>query len=193
MVIDQPSSQKIIIPPSQAELKDYEAVASDFQIVEFIEGDIIVTPPPIISHQRILRKLFYALQQYLETNTIGEVFIAPTGVKLPSGEVLEPDLMVILNERQDIISDSYIVGVPHIVIEILSPSTQHRDWGTKRKLYEKLGVTEYWLIDPEKPEGVIFRQDEGRKSILQPIKTVSLHGNEFLETPLLPKFHFSLD
>ncbi len=127
MVIDQPSSQKIFIPPSQAGLKDYEAVANDFQIVEFIEGDIIVTPPPNIPHQRLLRKLFYSLQQYLEKNPIGEVFIAPTGVKIVSGDVLEPNLQVILNERGDIVTDSYIVGAPHLVVEILSLSTQHRD------------------------------------------------------------------
>jgi Uma2 family endonuclease len=62
---------------------------------------------------------------------------------------VQPDIVFVSSERLGIIHDEGIKGAPDLVIEILSPSTAHRDRGIKRKLYERHGVTQYWIVDPD--------------------------------------------
>ena len=58
-----------------------------------------------------------------------------------------PDVMIICNK--DIIRENGVYGAPDLVVEVLSPGTEKRDRGIKKNLYEKCGVKEYWLVNPE--------------------------------------------
>ncbi|MBD3190662.1 MAG: hypothetical protein GF308_08455 [Candidatus Heimdallarchaeota archaeon] len=182
-------SQSTEIPESKATIEDYEAVAKDFQIIEFIAGDILVTPPPSIEHQRMSRELMLTIGQDLQNKKAGELFAAPTGLRTASGEVLEPDLQIILKERKNIINTNYIKGSPHIIIEILSPGTQHRDWGIKKDIYEEIGVNEYWIIEPKIQEVTIFKLEKGK---LKRKQKLNLKKGEKITSQLLPDFSFSL-
>jgi hypothetical protein len=53
-------------------------------------------------------------------------------------------------------------GVPELVIEIGSPSTRRRDETIKRRLYERAGVDEYWIVDPEIDVVRVYRRDGDR-------------------------------
>lgn len=176
------------VPDSAATLQDYEAVAPNFQIVEFIHGDIIVTPPPNIKHQQYHRELFLALGNALKESGLGELFSAPIGVKTPTGQVVEADIVVILNERHSFITENYIEGPPHLVVEILSPSTQHRDWGIKRVLYGELGVDEYWVVNPD--TGQVTVHELGDDGKLEVTTKVRLNDGETLKTSQIPDFEF---
>ena len=79
----------------------------------------------------------------------GEVLDAPVGVRLHDELVLEPDIVVVLQAHSDRIHEDAIHGAPDLVVEILSPGTAGRDLGPKRAAYERGGVTEYWIVDPE--------------------------------------------
>jgi Uma2 family endonuclease len=79
----------------------------------------------------------------------GELLPAATDMRLSPGTVLIPDLSFILTHRLDIIGPRAIEGPPDIVVEILSPGTRRRDSTTKRALYARFGVREYWVVDPE--------------------------------------------
>lgn len=141
-------------------IEDYEAVASNYNIVELIEGDIIVTPPPTVKHQQIIRDLTIILEKLI--GDVGEILFSPIGVKTLNNEVFEPDIIFIGQERQNIIRDQYIEGSPHLIIEVLSPSTAHRDKKIKKLKYFELGVTEYWLVDPKTDTIEIFdRKEDG--------------------------------
>ena len=70
-------------------------------------------------------------------------------VVLSPHDTLRPDLIFVSSERADIITHANIQGAPDLVVEIRSPSTARLDETTKRELYEKCGVPEYWLADPE--------------------------------------------
>lgn len=71
-------------------------------------------------------------------------------VVLTNIDVVEPDLLYFSNERAaDVITRLHARGAPNLVVEVASPSTRGRDETIKRRLYEREGVDEYWMVDPE--------------------------------------------
>lgn len=127
---------------------------------EIMEGELYVLPAPNESHQRISRNLEYALMQYLETNPIGELYHAPFDIILSNENVVQPDIIIILNQRKGIINPKNVKGAPDVVIEILSPSAPERDKDIKFKLYAKYGVKEYWIVDPYAQSIEIFKNSQ---------------------------------
>ncbi|MFB3924131.1 MAG: Uma2 family endonuclease [Terriglobia bacterium] len=123
---------------------------------EIIDGDLYVTPSPRFSHQAISAKLFRAFDRYLDQHPIGDSYFAPLDVILSDLDVLEPDLLFVLNEHRQILQD-WVRGAPDLVVEILSPTSAAIDRGPKLKAYARHGVTEYWIVDPEKGAVEIYR------------------------------------
>ncbi|MYE15344.1 MAG: Uma2 family endonuclease [Gemmatimonadetes bacterium] len=116
---------------------------------EFIGGRLYMTPAPVIRHQRVSRRLQSALMQVLRDGGHGEVFYAPVLVEFPgTGDRVQPDILFVSNERRRIIGEKQVTGAPDLIVEILSPSTAHRDRGVKLDLYARCGVREYWIVDP---------------------------------------------
>jgi Uma2 family endonuclease len=141
---------------------DYLTLPDDGKRYEVIEGELIMTTSPITKHERISRKLLIRLDNYIEKHNIGEVFDAPFDVVLSMTDVVQPDLMFISKERSHIITDKNIVEAPDLVIEIISEGTKVRDQTTKKWLYERYGVKEYWIVYPneEKVEQFILQEEE---------------------------------
>jgi Uma2 family endonuclease len=119
---------------------------------ELIEGvPYDMTPAPNAGHQSISMDLAIVLSAYLKSNEQGcRVFAAPFDVRFTDNEndstVVQPDLVVICDKKK--IDKKGAVGAPDICIEILSPGTSYKDETEKLKLYEKHGVTEYWIVNP---------------------------------------------
>jgi Uma2 family endonuclease len=135
---------------SQITWNDVQQLPDDGNRYEAIEGELYVTPAPSVRHQRICMRLTMALHRLLVEPGLGELFFAPTGVEFPATEEgVQPDLLFVSTQRRGIIADPWIRGAPDLVIEILSPTTAHRDRGVKRKLYDRQGVSEYWIVDPD--------------------------------------------
>ena len=116
---------------------------------ELVEGELFLVPAPNLYHQRISRELAAALHGYLRQHALGEIFYAPCDIVFSEVNVVQPDLIFVSRERMAILTEANVQGAPDLVIEILSPSTGHRDLGIKRNLYAKYGVREYWIVDPE--------------------------------------------
>jgi len=130
--------------------QDVQQMPDDGNRYEAIEGDLYVTPAPTTRHQRVNKRLLYALDRILERPGLGEVFIAPYGVEFPAtGEGVQPDIVFVSGERRDIVAAAGIVGAPDLVVEVLSPSTASRDRTIKLRLYERHGVREYWIVDSD--------------------------------------------
>ncbi len=75
------------------------------------------------------------------------MFSAPVDVQFSEFDVVQPDLVVVLNENVRKITPTKIKVAPNLVVEILSPPTSDYDRTHKKNLYEKFGVQEYWLVD----------------------------------------------
>ena len=135
-----------IKPKPKLTYEDYASLPDD-ERCELIDGELIPMPSPKKIHQRLILDLSWILRR-LEEMGLGELFIAPFDVILSATNVVQPDLIFVSSARAHIITEDNIRGAPDLVVEILSPSTAGYDRTTKRNLYARHGVREYWLIDP---------------------------------------------
>lgn len=140
--------------------QDVQQLPDDGKRYEAIEGGLYVTAAPSIRHQRISLRLAWTLKQLLVDPELGELFLAPVGVEFPATEEgVQPDIVFVSNERRGILAEKWMMGPPDLVIEILSPTTAHRDRGIKLRLYERQRVAEYWVVDPENDAVDVWRFD----------------------------------
>lgn len=180
--------------------EDFLLFPEDGKRHEIIDGDHFVTPSPNTRHQSVSGKLFLAIGIYLQHRRIGEVFAAPYDVVLSDEDIVEPDLLFVSAARSAIITDKNVQGPPDLVVEILSDSTRKTDEIIKRKLYERHGVAEYWIVDPELETIKVYRASEGglspggRGTVPAYVRAAELsrEADDRLATPLLPDFAVSL-
>jgi Uma2 family endonuclease len=95
-------------------------------------------------------RLLYLIENHLQQNPVGELFAAPFDVLLSEYDVLEPDLLFLSLARSPLLTENNLQGAPDLAVEILSPSTAFRDKRLKRDVYERTGVDEYWVVDPDR-------------------------------------------
>ena len=168
--------------------EDYLATPSD-ERYELLDGDLIMVPAPNLKHQKVQRRLGQRLSQFIEEHDLGEFFYAPCDVFLSDSNVVQPDLLFVSREREHLLSDGEKVrGAPDLVVEILSPSTADKDRGSKRELYGRHGVAEYWLVDPIAETVSIHRQ---RGGVLAAADT--FRRGQTLRSPLLAGLELRLN
>ena len=156
---------------------------------ELIDGEHYVTPSPNIPHQRIVGNLYVLIRRYLDAHPLGEVFLAALDVILSQYDVVEPDLLYVSADRRaQILTKQNVRGRPDLVIEVGSPGTRKRDETIKR-LYERSGVTEYWIVDPDLEVVRVYRQEGGAYGHAVDL---SKDAGDVLATPLLPGLRLPL-
>ncbi len=138
---------------------DLRFTPDDGRRYELVRGDLLVTPSPGRTHQRISKRLHRMLEDYFETRGAGEVFCAPTDVILTPRDVFVPDLVVVADPEDN--AERGIERPPLLVVEILSPSTRRADRGVKAIRYAKLGIEHYWIVDPESRRVECLRSESG--------------------------------
>ncbi len=133
-----------------ATLKEFWSLPESVLPTEYINGEIIMAPAPTVPHQRVLGNLYFLLRQFVAANGLGECFFSPLDVVLPTGDVVQPDVIFLPTaEAEAVKGANRIDGAPPLLVEILSPGSVRHDTLTKRALYERNGVSEYWIVDPE--------------------------------------------
>jgi Uma2 family endonuclease len=170
---------------------DFVLLPDDGRRHEIIDGVHYVTPSPNLSHQELVLRLALALGHRLEDRPDrGRLFVAPLDVVCSFHDVVEPDLVFVAPDQLDILTDQNIQGAPALVIEILSPSTRRRDQGVKRRLYDRSGVREYWLVDSATASVTILRRhpDGSFRTLAQ----LTASERDTLRTPLLPGWSLAL-
>ena len=131
-------------------------------LAELIDNQIYMSPAPIFFHQDVLAEIAFQLRILLKE--AGKVVLAPFDVKLDeTRNAVQPDIVVILNNNPNQINkEGKFFGVPDLLVEILSPGNKDYDLITKKDLYERFGVKEYWVVDPQTKLAMVFWLDEGR-------------------------------
>lgn len=179
-------------PPRSTKLthEDYLLFPDDGNRHEVIQGDHYMTPAPSMKHQRVSRNLVTALWTCVRQRRLGEVFDAPCDVILSDEDVVQPDVLFVSAAKAGIVTEDHVKGAPDLVVEILSDATRKKDEVTKRKLYERFGVNEYWIMDPELETVKVFRLSGGHQYVRA--AELSVEAHDTLTTPLLPEFRLPL-
>ncbi len=168
---------------------DYAQIPADGQRHEIIDGEHYVSAAPFISHQRVVAKVFRALDGFVFRQALGEVFLSPSDVVLSWNDVVQPDLFFISKARAEVVTDKNVQGAPDLVIEIISESTRRLDETVKLNLYDRFGVSEYWIFDPFRKTARVHRQTlQG----LRLIEELTLGDGDVLTTSLLPGLEIPL-
>jgi Uma2 family endonuclease len=169
---------------------DFVHFPDDGQRHELIDGEHYLTPSPNTKHQTVSLNLTVIIGSWLELNPIGRLFHAPFDVVFSNFDVVEPDLLYLSNSRAaEALTSQHVRGVPELVIEIGSPGTRKRDETVKRRLYERTGVSQYWVVDPDLDTIRVYRREgDGFARVSE----LSADAGDVLRTDLLPGLEIPL-
>jgi Uma2 family endonuclease len=151
---------------------------------ELIDGVLRVADAPLVHHQRTVLKLALALERYLGPRAAGEVFIAPVDVILDADRplVLQPDLLVVSNERSAIVRER-IYGAPDVVVEVLSPLPRIGALQERVQWFAHYGVREIWLYDQSRRQMRVLECGDGSVR-----RSTPFEGHEEVRSAVLPDF-----
>lgn len=167
-------------------IEDFESFPDDGNRYEIMGGMLSVSPSPTLRHQRIVGRIYAALQQYFDEIGTGEVFVSPLDVEFSNFDVVEPDVVVVLDANASIKHEHRIVGAPDVVVEVISPSSAMRDRVRKAALYAMNGVQEYWLVDPA-------NETFDMLSLHRPDYVALAQSNKMIRSQLLAGFELDLE
>ena len=169
-------------PDVRLTVQDYLNIPEeDENRYELINGELYMAPAPSWEHQESSGNLYSILRAFVLANLLGRVVYSPIDMFLSDGDVFQPDIVFISNERLGIIHSDGIHGAPDLVIEVLSPGTERIDRTLKSERYEMFDVSEYWQANPIAKTILVLRARDGA------FERVGLFTEGMtLETPLLP-------
>ncbi len=150
-----------IIHPPRTGLQAFEMLPEG-TYCQLINETLVMSPAPIYEHQSLSRDIAFAIHRKTLAHRLGEVLLAPFDVYLDNRNVFQPDIIFVSEERRNIIERKGCMGAPDLVIEIISGSTSTYDRSTKKDVYEKAGVKEYWMINPtsKRCEGFVLTNEK---------------------------------
>lgn len=166
-----------------------ETLPDDNNRYELIAGELLVSRAPSLPHQLVLQRLQIELSRYLELNPIGIVVPGP-GVIFSDYDSVIPDIVFVTHQQWDrIVANDRFIAAPNLVVEVLSRGTKNwnRDFDVKRGLYARFGVEEYWIVNGENHQVMVFRL---RGQVL--VEVCNLENDDKLTSPLLPNFELSV-
>ena len=137
-------------------LEDYLAIP-DERRVELIDGVIYDMSSPLGHHQIIAGQIYFHLVSYISGKGGPCIpFIAPIDVQLDCDDktIVQPDVLILCDRSK--YTPQRIVGAPDFVVEVLSKSTREKDMFLKLNKYRSAGVREYWMVDPDKKNVMVY-------------------------------------
>jgi len=144
------------------EFQQMEFHDDDLHLYELINGELVRKTAPSPRHQSISFELSQQLGSFIKQKQLGRLYYAPIDLFLDDENGLQPDLLFIPTASAHLITNDGIMGPPALVIEIISPSSGYRDRIEKRAVYQRHGIQEYWLVDPQEELIEILTLDAGR-------------------------------
>lgn len=130
------------------------ALPDDGMRHEAVDGALLVTPAPSRRHQRAVLAFIRRLDPYVREHALGELVVSPADVELDPWTLVQPDLFV---ERS---------GRLLLAIEIVSPASAHADRHLKRLRYQRAGIRDYWVVDPDAQLVERWRPEDAHAELL---------------------------
>ncbi|MGH7529162.1 MAG: Uma2 family endonuclease [Gemmatimonadales bacterium] len=142
------------------------ALPDDGNRYEVIGGALCVTPAPSPDHQRAVAALLVPLAQFVKAHRLGDALTSPADIEFDEEDLVQPDVLVaplVDGRRPKQWSD---IKTLLLAVEVLSPSTARADRTIKRRLFQRVAVPEYWIVDVEARLVERWRPGDGRPEIL---------------------------
>ena len=178
--------------PESPDASPYEEYRRRFQNGEkgnLIDGRAILDMSASIRHQLIERFLLILLQGYASEKGLGQALASRVLVRIDERNGFEPDVLFVRQDRLYILGERDVQGAPDLAVEIVSPSSRRDDRGAKFDGYERVGVPEYWLVDPERREASFYRLDGAPYEAGGAYRAVPLQDGQFV-SEAVPGFRF---
>jgi Uma2 family endonuclease len=151
----------VLLAPAQPARMSYEeflAWADEDTLAEWVDGEVIMTSPASQPHQDVAGFLSSVMRIFVEHHQLGLTLIAPFQMKLERSS-REPDLIFLARDHLDRLRTTYLAGPADLAVEIISPESVGRDRGDKFYEYERAGIPEYWLLDPQARRAEFYQLD----------------------------------
>ncbi len=159
-------STRTVTPDEFAAFVATREAAGDLGHYELLNGRVVMNPPAGYPHGEVGSNIQWLLGRVVRARGLGKLFDASQGFELPSGDTVEPDHAFVSKERWAAAPTPepgrFLRVVPDLIVEVLSPKTASQDRGEKKAIYERNGVTEYWLVDSRAEEVTVFHLENGR-------------------------------
>ena len=137
----------------------YVAFFPDGMKGDLIDGNAVIDMSTSVLHEDLFRFLLTVVGVYADEKALGKVLGSRTTMRVDDENGYEPDVLFIRADRLDILDFKDARAPVDLAVEIVSPSSGKRDRETKFEGYQRVGVPEYWLIDPERREAAFYRLD----------------------------------
>lgn len=143
------------------------ALPDDGNRYELVDGELLVSPSPRYLHQFGVMALVHRLDPHVRAHRLGALLTSPADLDLRADQLVQPDVFVcgLVNGRQP--RDWPEVGIPALVVEVLSPTTARFDRITKRRRYQRSGVPVYWIVDLDARLVEVWKPDDERPTIAE--------------------------
>lgn len=149
-ILDSPRpSDERSAPPYRMTEEEFVAWCDEDIKAEWVDGEVIMMSPASSEHVDLDGLLLSVLRFFVEHHNLGLVYGPELQVRL--GKLRRrrvPDVVFVSASRRSIIQKNHVEGPPDLIMEIVSPDSESRDWREKYLEYEAAGVREYWIIDP---------------------------------------------
>jgi Uma2 family endonuclease len=128
---------------------EFVAWCGPYTRAEWVDGEVIIMAPVSLAHADLFMWLGSILRSFVDDHNLGLVLGPEFFVRFPEQRRRRlPDILFVRQDRRDLLKKQYLDGAPDLIIEVVSPDSESRDWRDKYLEYERAGVREYWVIDP---------------------------------------------
>lgn len=161
MAIEMEPSGGLRESPGRITADEFYAWLDEDTRAEWVDGEVTIFMPTSNRHYQIIKFLVIVIQAWIDAHDLGELWSETFLMRLfiPARRERVPDLMFVAREHLDRVKPNYLDGPADLVVEIVSPDSVGRDRGDKFVEYERAGIPEYWLIDPDREQAELYELD----------------------------------
>jgi Uma2 family endonuclease len=167
--------------------EDFCDLIKDGDKADLIDGVIYMASPDNTDANNLVMWVGSLMEFFVEEKDLGEVYGSRAAFRLDDRNGPEPDIAFVRKDRLHLVERGFVRGGPDLAVEIVSPESEDRDYGKKRKQYEEAGIPEYWIIDePEQKVTLLRLGKDGKYREVRPRKGV-------LQSKALPGFWLRIE
>jgi Uma2 family endonuclease len=152
---------------------DFLILIKEHEKADLLNGVIYMASPESTDNNDLGVWLLKLMSEFTEQSDLGKVYFSRVAFRITEKQGPEPDIAFVAKRRLRLVKKGFVDGPPDIAVEIVSADSMERDYETKRALYERAGVKEYWIIDPDERKATFLRRQRGK------FREVALDGTVF--------------